>query len=583
MDIMPLVRRIGEAFHSDETLFDKYSGYKRSVLKDENSGYFEFRINKEKDIYKWDLVFVNCHYNEIPRKIFFMKLPTSGVPYSLSTSLSQMMNMKRSPLIRVAQDLDENNKFKNMLIEFVEQFINGQVEHPNNWDGDIEDFLVKRYEANKKMLSFYLSSPTTVVLNGQLLMELEEFQQIWVKNYFDVNEELNNECSCIYCGSREQLISGGKGKWKIFTDTRQTQVSKEGKSNVRCVDCETLITTGIEILNNYVFKNGQSATGEPLFNYYIPLTYDLEKLKLIYNHMTKAENEIEFIRNLISIRDNLKMNDVRYIVQLSFGNAQDNTFSLMVNKLISIDDVDVEKLSSYQYKYSKLLENHNAKEKYKINNQSLPYHLINKFDAGKFEREDFKATLIDMFLRPKSVNESKLNNYIKKLEILINREEKNVKTYGSLYNYQLYLYIAKEMNIMDIINSKEYALGVLVSIADYVQNKKYNKNGSKDYVSPIRKKFAKYPKNQTVAANEATRIISQGFVFIGKNSYLDRISRIAMNKFMDGENAPKEYQQMAYYFGLSSWNYYPNELDRDEFFNKNNKNNEENLEETLAI
>ena len=52
---------------------------------------------------------------------------------------------------------------------------------------------------------------------------------------------------------------------------------------------------------------------------------------------------------------------------------------------------------------------------------------------------------------------------------------------------------------------------------------------------------------------------------------------------MNGENAPKEYQQMAYYFGLSSWNYYPNELDRDEFFNKNNKNNEENLEEILAI
>ena len=583
MDIMPLVKRIGEVFYSDKTLFDKYIGYKRSVSKDEDSGYFEFRINKEEDVYKWDLVFVNCHYEEIPRKIFFMKLPTRGVPYSLSTSLSQMMNMKRSPLIRVAQDLDENNKFKNMLIEFVEQFINGQVEHPNDWDGDIEDFLVKRYEANKEMLKFYLSSPTTVVLNCQLLMKLEEFQQIWVKNYFDVNEELSSECSCMYCGSREQLISGGKGKWKVFTDTKQTQVSKEGKSNVRCVDCETLITSGIEILNNYVFKNGQSATGEPLFNYYIPLTYDLEKLKLIYNHMTKAENEIEFIRNLINIRDNLKMNDVRYIVQLSFGNARDNTFSLMVNKLINIDNIDVEKLSSYQYKYSKLLENHNAKEKYKINNQSLPYHLINKFDTGKFEREDFKAILIDMFLRPKSVNESKLNNYIKKLEILINREEKNIKTYGSLYNYQLYLYIAKEMDIMDIINSKEYALGVLVSIADYVQNKKYNKNGSKDYISPIRKKFAKYPKNQTVAANEATRIISQGFTFIGKNSYLDRISRIAMDKFMNGENAPKEYQQMAYYFGLSSWNYYPNELDRDEFFNKNNKNNEENLEEILAI
>lgn len=583
---MPLVRRIGEAFHSDETLFDKYSGYKRSVsLKDENSGYFEFRINKEKDIYKWDLVFVNCHYNEIPRKIFFMKLPTRGVPYSLSASLKQMMNIKESPLTRVAQDLDENNKFKNILIEFVERFVNGQVEHPNDWDGNIKDFLVKRYEANKEMLSFYLDSPATVVLNGQLLMKLEEFQQIWVKNYFGVNEKLSNEFSCMYCGSREQLISGGKGKWKIFTSTRKTQVSKEGKSNVRCVNCETLITAGIEILNNYVFKNGQSATGEPLFNYYIPLVYDLKKLKLIYSHMTKAENEIEFIRNLINIRDNLKMNDVRYIVQLSFGNSQDNTFSLMVNKLISIDDVDVEKLSSYQYKYSKLLENHNAKEKYKINNQSLPCHLINKFDAGKFEREDFRAILIDMFLRPKSVNESKLNNYIKKLEILINREEKkkNVKIYGSLHNYQLYLYIAKGMDIMNIINSKEYALGVLVSIADYVQNKKYNKNGSKDYISPIRKKFAKYPKNQTVAVNEAARIISQGFAFIGKNSYLDRIFRIAMDKFMNGENAPKEYQQMAYYFGLSSWNYYPNELDRDEFFNKNNKNNEENLEEILAI
>ena len=99
MDIMPLVKRIGDVFYSDKTLFDKYIGYKRSVSKDEDSGYFEFRINKEEDVYKWDLVFVNCHYEEIPRKIFFMKLPTSGVPYSLSTSLSQMMNMKRSPLL----------------------------------------------------------------------------------------------------------------------------------------------------------------------------------------------------------------------------------------------------------------------------------------------------------------------------------------------------------------------------------------------------------------------------------------------------------------------------------------------------
>lgn len=576
MDIQTFLLHIGKAYQNKSDMFEEYKGYKRSINSDY---YFEFIIDKTDEGYKWDLVVYEVgNVEDVQKKLFYVKMPSNSIPYFPSCSLKQffMPNEDGSVsercfvLFDYMAKLLNDNKYKEELANFYQSFIkNENIIHPEDWNGNVNNFFEQRYG------KFIKDAPITIVLNGERLSDLKIFRDLWVQQYFKIKP---SKFKCIYCGSNENIISEGSKKWKIYTVTRDTEVNKKYGSYHRCMECENLISKGIDVIDKIKFKDETlSFANESVQSYYLPVVYEEEVIRSIYDILSKPKDRIDFFRQLLIIRDELELNDLKFVYRLSFGCSRDNTFTLLDSELINIDDIDIQTLDKRSYEYETFIDKYKMKTFGWINNKALPYYLLNQIDFNKkkFNREHYLYNRIrdefyNISYRADTVNVQQLYYLLNELNKHINR--KNNYEEERLYYIMLYHYFMKGENVMDLVNSKEYALGVLVSIADQIQRRKYNKNNSKDYISPIKKQFGGKLHDFNLIVSEAIRIIGQNENYM--YPYYKEVYRLALNK-LTNDSVKKPYDLIAYQMGLNAKDYYA-DVNKEEFFEKITKKNVDN-------
>jgi len=564
MDVVTCLLDTDFYVQEKESFWDKVKQYARSVDKKQDY-FFQLIINKNDEFYDVELIPVPCESSTIEERIFYMKLPTQGNPYSCSATLKQLMKpvglkFENYAFYQVGIMLPDGHYLKESILDMTKSWQTGKVRYVND-KPELKLDLLEKY-LKEKGCKKPLSAPTTLVLNGHEVMQDLECQQVWFRYFMKEknNKKLNSKLSgkCIFCGKDTGIILEGSKKWKLYTTTRKTHLNTYQDNYLRCSECENKISETENYLESFqVFleKDKTSQTNQfclPLFN----KKDGSERLIKRWLQEIKSNNIRNKLKRTLLLRNILieleLFNLSGKITYLTSVISRGITFTLKEFQVIPIEGQQIQKYFDVKEKLKDIY----SENKIKYPDWKFLFLLKEKDNNYYVKKLENVILHIEVGLTPFDL--SYISRIMRAREKEISRKfDKSVE--GFLVYYELIYQLLKGVDVLQYKETKEYAAGVLLRIAEDAQYRKYlNLNKEKrPRQTPIARKFIKMRPNQI----EKVIALTNEFFRTSRLSDYDRkmiqeAMKHADKQYELNDGSPEE-KMIAFYMGYWSWEFYP--------------------------
>lgn len=556
MDILTVLRELGDYISHSETMWEQAKPYARTLEK--NRDYYLKLIATQKeneDSYKLEIQKVPCVKERIAEEIFYVKLPTGGNPYICSATVKQLMKptggnsdvkIENYAFYQLGSMLPEGHYLKKPLLGLAKAWYEGRVEYESEFDLESLTEHLKSLEYRDP-----INAPMTLILNGKKVMDDEDCQIAWYARYTG-SDKLQSEGECVYCNTNENLLTQGSSKWKCFTVTRKTQLSGT-LPHIRCNKCEKKIVDAEHLL-----ELQQVIVDKDTYQFCIAVTKEAEKAAPIIKKWTERwgqEGRNEKLNKALMLRDTLvEMDSWDIISQLVYITAtieRQKTFELKELQVIPVNKFRIQQALDAKANVRYFLEEHN------IYFPSYKRTLLLKPKMKEYCRENTKDILINLNYGQTPFHFQYLSKTLRAREKEIEKVTEK-KAEGLLIGYELMYLHLKGVDIVSLKETKEYAIGVLLNIAESAQYRKYNQGKNTNHQPPIAKKFVNVkPKDFIKIHNEAQRVINTCSKFI--NKYEWNMVRYATEKMNMADMDTKNIQErlIPFYMGYRAREFYP--------------------------